>query len=76
MLGTVLINCQAGKINKVIDGIKDLKGITDVYSTLGRWDILVRINVSTIKEMDKITILIKTKEGVHDVETLMMKTHR
>ena len=48
-MATVLINCQAGKVNEVIDGIKDLKGIKDVYSTLGRWDIVVRIDVNTIR---------------------------
>ena len=74
MLGTILIHCLAGKYDDLLPGIKTIKGVKDAFGTLGRWDIVVKVEVKDLQAMDQLTIEIKNIKGVRDVETLMAKT--
>jgi DNA-binding Lrp family transcriptional regulator len=74
MLGTILVHCLAGKFAEVLPDITAIKGVKDAFGTLGRWDIVVKVEVSDLQAMDQLTIEIKSIKGVRDVETLMAKT--
>ena len=74
MLGTILVHCLAGKFSEVLPDIKSTKGVKDAFGTLGRWDIVVKVEVPDLQAMDQLTIEIKNIKGVRDVETLMAKT--
>ena len=74
MNGTILVHCLAGKFDEVLPEIKNIKGVKEAFGTLGRWDIVVKVSIPSLQEMDKITYAIKSIPGIRDVETLMAKT--
>ena len=74
MLGTILVHCLAGKFSEVLPDIKSVKGVKDAFGTLGRWDIVVKVDVPDLQAMDQLTLEVKSIKGVRDVETLMAET--
>ncbi|MCO5182538.1 MAG: Lrp/AsnC ligand binding domain-containing protein [Anaerolineae bacterium] len=41
----VLLNIRRGSINEVADQLTDLKGVTEVYSVAGRYDLVAIVRV-------------------------------
>ena len=76
MLGTILVHCLSGRFKEVLPEIKKVDGVVDAFGTLGRWDIVVKVDVGNLQDMDKLTFAVKSIKGVKDVETLMAKTVR
>ena len=50
-----------------------LKGVNEVYGVFGRWDIVLKVQVSDMDELiDLITDKIRSMPGVQSSETLLM----
>jgi DNA-binding Lrp family transcriptional regulator len=68
----VLLSVERDKINVVAEKITAIKGVTEVYSVAGRYDLAVIIRV---KENDQlagiVTDQIRRVEGIEKSETLI-----
>jgi len=68
----VLINCELGSEESVINQIKTIEGVKEVHGTFGAYDILVKIEsdrVETLREV--ITWKIRKIEHIRSTLTLM-----
>ncbi len=81
----LLINAERMKINEVAQQLADIKGISEVYSVSGRYDIIAIARVKTnddladlvTNELIKINSIIKTETNLafktvsrHDLEAM------
>ncbi len=68
----VLINVQRADFNKVAQRLTDLKGVTEVYSVAGQYDLVAILRTATNEEIaDLVTRQILGIEGITRTETLV-----
>jgi DNA-binding Lrp family transcriptional regulator len=69
----VLINCDLGSEDAVIKEINALKGVKEVKGTYGVYDIVVKVEGSTMEELkDTITWKIRRMPKVRSTVTLIV----
>jgi len=47
----VLINCELGSEEEIIKQLKELEGVTEVHGTFGAYDILSKIESSSVESL-------------------------
>ena len=68
----VLINCELGSEESIISQLKTLEGIIEVHGTFGAYDILAKIESSTVEALrETITWKIRKIEKIRSTLTLM-----
>ena len=68
----VLINCELGSEESIIEQLKSLAGIIEVHGTFGAYDILAKIESSTVEDLrETITWKIRKIEQIRTTLTLM-----
>ena len=68
----VLINCELGSEEAIISQLKTLEGIIEVHGTFGAYDILAKIESSTVEALrETITWKIRKIEKIRSTLTLM-----
>ena len=67
----VLIRTQHGKFEDVVKLIHQLKGVKRVFPVLGRYDVVVDLEVSSLEELGSIVLRMGKISGVVFTETLM-----
>ena len=68
----VMINCKAGYETEVIEQLRNIEEVTEVIPTYGSYDILAKIESSTINHVRDIIIWkIKKIERIYSTTTLM-----
>ena len=68
----VLINCELGSEESIISQLKTLEGIIEVNGTFGAYDILAKIESSTVEALrETITWKIRKIEKIRSTLTLM-----
>jgi DNA-binding Lrp family transcriptional regulator len=68
----VLINTDRYKVNEVAEKLAEVKGITEVYSVAGAYDLIAVIRVTTNEELSEVvTSRIVKIEGIAKTETLI-----
>jgi len=68
----VLINCDLGAEQKIIDQIKPLEGIREVRGVFGAYDILAKVETPTTEQLrETITWKIRKIDRVRSTLTLM-----
>lgn len=68
----VLINCDLGSEQKVIDQIKPMDGIREVRGVFGAYDILAKIETTTAEQLrETITWKIRKIDRIRSTLTLM-----
>ena len=68
----VLINCELGSEESIIQQLKSLLGVVEVHGTFGAYDILAKIESSTVEELrEAITWKIRKIEQIRSTLTLM-----
>ncbi len=68
----VLINCEIGAEQKVIDQIKPFDGIVEVKGVFGAYDILAKIETTSIERLQEIiTWRIRKIDRIRSTLTLM-----
>ncbi len=68
----VLINCELGSEESIINQLKSLPGTVEVHGTFGAYDILGKIESSTVEDLrETITWKIRKIEQIRSTLTLM-----
>ncbi len=68
----VLINCELGAEQKVIDQIKPIGGIKEVRGVFGAYDILAKIETPSVEQLREIiTWKIRKIDRIRSTLTLM-----
>lgn len=68
----ILIKVQHRQINNVAERLAALKGVAEVYSVGGRYDLVAIIRVKTNEQMaDLVTNQMLAVEGIESTETLI-----
>ena len=73
----ILIIVKPGNENTVYEKLKDVPQIKEIYKVYGEYDIIIRIEVENIKELDSLhdEILRKIRE-IEMTETLIASSYR
>ena len=68
----VLINCELGSEESIIQGLKNLDGVIEVHGTFGAYDILAKIESATVDVLrETITWKIRKIDQIRSTLTLM-----
>ncbi|OYT30861.1 MAG: AsnC family transcriptional regulator [Thermofilum sp. ex4484_79] len=67
----VLLNIRSGKEYEIADKLKSINGVKEVTITYGLWDIVVKVEVGCLGELDKIVFTIRRIDGVEQTTTLV-----
>lgn len=68
----VLLEVERDKINKIAEQLVDMKGISEVYSVAGRYDLAVIVRVKNNDELaEAVTSQMLKIEGITKSETLI-----
>jgi|TARA_B100000809_G_scaffold71946_1_gene69592 DNA-binding Lrp family transcriptional regulator len=68
----VLINCELGSEEEIIKQLKNLEGVIEVHGTFGAYDILAKIESTTVEMLrETITWKIRKIEKIRSTLTLM-----
>ncbi len=68
----VLINCELGSEESIIQELKNLDGVIEVHGTFGAYDILAKIESTTVDALrEVITWKIRKIDQIRSTLTLM-----
>lgn len=68
----VLLKCERHKINAVAETLADIKGISEVFSVAGRYDLVAILRVRTNEALaNLVTNEMLQVDGILDSETLI-----
>jgi len=67
----VLIRTTHGSFSKVIDSIRQLKGVKRIFAVLGRYDVVVDLEASDFDELGPTVMRMGNIFGVVFTETLI-----
>ncbi len=68
----VLINCELGSEEAVINQLKSIEGVTEVHGTFGAYDILAKIESDRVEALrETITWKIRKIDNIRSTLTLM-----
>ena len=68
----VLINCELGSEESIIQQLKNIDSVIEVHGTFGAYDILAKIESSTVEMLrETITWKIRKIEKIRSTLTLM-----
>ncbi|MDI1495155.1 MAG: AsnC family transcriptional regulator [Cenarchaeum symbiont of Oopsacas minuta] len=68
----VLINCELGSEEPIINQLKGLTGVREVHGTFGAYDILAKIESDTVEKLrETITWKIRKIDKIRSTLTLM-----
>ena len=68
----VLINCELGSEESIIQQLKELDSVVEVHGTFGAYDILAKIESSTVEVLrETITWKIRKIDQIRSTLTLM-----
>ena len=68
----ILINCELGSEESIIQELKNLDGVIEVHGTFGAYDILAKIESSTVDALrETITWKIRKIDQIRSTLTLM-----
>ena len=74
----VLINVETGKVPDVVDKLKEIPQVTEVYSIAGEYDVLVKLRFADIKALGELVPkkLQKIPGITRTVTILTFETHK
>ncbi len=68
----VMINCEMGSENSIIEQIKTIQGVKEAIGVFGNYDVLVKIQSQKVDEIRKIIISsIRNLDKIRCTTTLM-----
>lgn len=53
-IGFILLNCDLGAEEYIVEVLKQMPEVTNAYLTFGAYDVIVEIHANTKEEFDKI----------------------
>jgi len=67
----VLIYCQPGKYQSVLEKVRKIEGVRRAFPVLGRCDIIAEVEAEDLRVISDISFKIATLSGVRSTETLL-----
>ncbi|MBO3769357.1 MAG: Lrp/AsnC ligand binding domain-containing protein [Candidatus Brockarchaeota archaeon] len=67
----VLIRCRAGTYKEVVRKLREMENVKLVFSSLGAYDVVSKIEANSLFEIGKIVRMIRSLENVNTTETLV-----
>lgn len=68
----ILINAERNKINTLAEQLREIEGISEVYSVSGKYDLVAIIRVKTNEDLaDLVTNKMLLLEGISKTETML-----
>lgn len=67
----ILVVAKAGREYNVYDEIKKIKGVVDISITYGAWDLVIKVQVNSLPELDKVVSLIRKVKDIEMTTTLI-----
>ncbi len=68
----VLMKIERQRINEVAEKLLDIRGVSEVFSVAGRYDLVVLVRVASNQALaDAVTTEMLQIEGILDTETLI-----
>ncbi len=68
----ILLNIKRNKVNEVAEQLTEIKGISEVYSVTGNYDLVAVIRVKTNDELaDLVTSNLVTIDGIEKTDTML-----
>ncbi|MCW8883495.1 MAG: Lrp/AsnC ligand binding domain-containing protein [Sedimenticola sp.] len=68
----ILLNIKRNKVNEVAEQLTEMKGISEVYSVTGNYDLVVIARVKTNDELaDLVTNSFVKIEGIEKTDTML-----
>lgn len=68
----ILINAERTKINSIAGQLQEMKGISEVYSVSGSYDLIAIIRVADNEALATlVTEKMNTVEGIRETETML-----
>ena len=69
----ILINCELGSEESIIQELKNLDGVIEVHGTFGAYDILAKIESPTVDVLrETITLKVRKIDQIRSTLTLMV----
>ncbi len=70
----VMLNCELGAEEEIIEKLKELEGVTDVFETIGTHDMLVKLQADNFEKIREIVSWnIQKLPKVRSTSTLIKK---
>jgi DNA-binding Lrp family transcriptional regulator len=68
----ILINAERNKINTLAEQLREINGISEVYSVSGKYDLIVIVRVRANEDLaDLVTKKMLLLEGITKTETML-----
>jgi len=67
----ILIKVVPLRLVKVLEELKDVKGVVKVYPTYGRFDVVCLVEGASNEDIAEISAVINQLDGVRSTETLI-----
>lgn len=74
--GLMMIGIEGRGTERIIRQLNGLSEVRSVYSTNGRWDVIVEIGTDTLERFDDVLFRIRRLEGVMSSETSLLLSTR
>lgn len=66
----ILLKTEPVKLERIVESVRKITGVKKVYTSYGRFDVVVFAEASDYKQMRAISSEINSLEGVRSTETL------
>lgn len=68
----VLLNVERDKVNEVAEKLADIRGVSEVYSVAGRYDLVALIRVKSNEDLaEVVTDHMRKLKGILKTETML-----
>ncbi|MEM1351179.1 MAG: Lrp/AsnC family transcriptional regulator [Pseudomonadota bacterium] len=74
--GLMMIGIEGRGTDRIIRQLNTMPAIRQIYSTNGRWDVIVEIGTSTLEDFDAVLFAVRRLDGVTASETSLLLAAR
>lgn len=71
VIAFVLASIKTGREYDVIEEVRKIEGVKEAYITYGAWDAVIKVEVESLGELDKVVTKIRSISGVEYTTTLV-----
>lgn len=60
----ILVQSQPGKAARAAEGVRSMDGVTDAQTVTGPYDVIARVRVADLQDIDALLVELKSLDGV------------
>jgi len=68
----ILIRAKSGSEQDILDALDELEEVTEAHFIYGEWDIITKVEVNSLPELNTLVIRIREIPGVQQTSTLVV----